>query len=153
MATKFNNQISVPMYPKRRYIGRKDKFYVFFDEIIVGNLIIAEKVDLDDLTLFSINKNYQKLNKTINEYRQNRLIDCYFGIKLFEDDEEYSFFYQSKTSTLITLNLIDSIMESLSLNDIQGIFDFLLLTNADFIKLKENWYKIYEEKNEQNDNN
>lgn len=96
MATNLNNQISVSMYPNRKYIGRKDKYYVFLDFNIDGNLIIAEKKDLDDLTLFSVNKNYQRLSRRVSEYRQNVLIQNYFGIKLFGEDDEYSFFEKTE---------------------------------------------------------
>lgn len=153
MATNLNNQISVPVYTDRKYIGRKDKYYVFLDFNIDGNLIIAEKKDLDDLTLFSINKNYQRLSKRVSAYRQNVLIQNYFGIKLFGEDDEYSFFEKTESSLLLTLNLIDSILESTSLNEIEKIFDFLQLTDYEYIKIKENWYKIYEERNGNNDNN
>ena len=152
MATNLNNQISVPVYTERKYIGRKDKYYVFLDFNIDGNLIIAEKKDLDDLTLFSANKNYQRLSKRVNEYRQNVLIQNYFGIKLFSEDDEYSFFEKTESSLLLTLNLIDSMMESTSLNDLEKIFDFLQLTDYEYIKIKENWYKIYEQRNGNNDN-
>lgn len=153
MATNLNNQISVPVYTERKYIGRKDKYYVFLDFNIDGNLIIAEKKDLDDLTLFSVNKNYQRLSKRVSEYRQNVLIQNYFGIKLFGEDDEYSFFEKTESSLLLTLNLIDSMLESTSLNDIEKIFDFLQLTDYEYIKIKENWYKIYEQRNGNNDNN
>lgn len=153
MATNLNNQISVPVYTERKYIGRKDKYYVFLDFNIDGNLIIAEKKDLDDLTLFSVNKNYQRLSKRVNDYRQNILIQNYFGIKLFDEDDEYSFFEKTESSLLVTLNLIDSMLESTSLNDLEKIFDFLQLTNYEYIKIKENWYKIYEQRNGNNDNN
>ena len=153
MATNLNNQISVPVYTERKYIGRKDKYYVFLDFNIDGNLIIAEKKDLDDLTLFSANKNYQRLSKRVNEYRQNVLIQNYFGIKLFSEDDEYSFFEKTESSLLLTLNLIDSMLESTSLNDLEKIFDFLQLTDYEYIKIKENWYKIYEQRNGNNDNN
>lgn len=150
MATNLNNQISVPVYTERKYIGRKDKYYVFLDFNIDGNLLIAEKVDLDDLTLFSINKNYQRLSKRVSEYRQNVLIQNYFGIKLFGEDDEYSFFEKTESSLLLTLNLIDSMLESTSLNDLEKIFDFLQLTDYEYIKIKENWYKIYEQRNGNN---
>lgn len=153
MTTNLNNQISVPVYTERKYIGRKDKYYVFLDFNIDGNLIIAEKKDLDDLTLFSVNKNYQRLSKRVNDYRQNILIQNYFGIKLFDEDDEYSFFEKTESSLLVTLNLIDSMLESTSLNDLEKIFDFLQLTNYEYIKIKENWYKIYEQRNGNNDNN
>jgi len=153
MATNLNNQISVPVYTERKYIGRKDKYYVFLDFNIDGNLIIAEKKDLDDLTLFSVNKNYQRLSKRVSEYRQNVLIQNYFGIKLFGEDDEYSFFEKTESSLLLTLNLIDSMLESTSLNDLEKIFDFLQLTDYEYIKIKENWYKIYEQRNRNNDNN
>ena len=143
MATNLNNQISVPVYTERKYIDRKDKYYVFLDFNIDGNLLIAEKVDLDDLTLFSVNKNYQRLFKRISEYRQNVLIQNYFGIKLFGEDDEYSFFEKTESSLLLTLNLIDSMLESTSLNDLEKIFDFLQLTDYEYIKIKENWYKFY----------
>lgn len=152
MATNLNNQISVPVYTERKYIGRKDKYYVFLDFNIDGNLIIAEKKDLDDLTLFSVNKNYQRLSKRVSEYRQNVLIQNYFGIKLFGEDDEYSFFEKTESSLLLTLNLIDSMLESTSLNDLEKIFDFLQLTDYEYIKIKENWYKIYEQRNGNNDN-
>ena len=150
MATNLNNQISVPVYTERKYIGRKDKYYVFLDFNIDGNLIIAEKKDLDDLTLFSVNKNYQRLSKRVSEYRQNVLIQNYFGIKLFDEDDEYSFFEKTESSLLVTLNLIDSMLESTSLNDIEKIFDFLQLTDYEYIKIKDNWYKLYENKNGNN---
>lgn len=153
MATNLNNQISVPVYTERKYIGRKDKYYVFLDFNIDGNLIIAEKKDLDNLTLFSVNKNYQRLSKRVSEYRQNVLIQNYFGIKLFGEDDEYSFFEKTESSLLLTLNLIDSMLESTSLNDLEKIFDFLQLTDYEYIKIKENWYKIYEQRNRNNDNN
>lgn len=153
MATNLNNQISVPVYTERKYIGRKDKYYVFLDFNIDGNLIIAEKKDLDDLTLFSVNKNYQRLSKRISEYRQNVLIQNYFGIKLFGEDDEYSFFEKTESSLLLTLNLIDSMLESTSLNDLEKIFDFLQLTDYEYIKIKENWYKIYEQRNGNNNDN
>lgn len=153
MATNLNNQISVPVYTERKYIGRKDKYYVFLDFNIDGNLIISEKKDLDDLTLFSVNKNYQRLSKRVSEYRQNVLIQNYFGIKLFGEDDEYSFFEKTESSLLLTLNLIDSMLESTSLNDLEKIFDFLQLTDYEYIKIKENWYKIYEQRNGNNDNN
>nr|DAY09630.1 MAG TPA: hypothetical protein [Caudoviricetes sp.] len=153
MATNLNNQISVPVYTERKYIGRKDKYYVFLDFNIDGNLIIAEKKDLDDLTLFSANKNYQRLSKRVNEYRQNVLIQNYFGIKLFSEDDEYSFFEKTESSLLLTLNLIDSMLESTSLNDLEKIFDFLQLTDYEYIKIKENWYKIYEQRNGNNNDN
>ena len=150
MATNLNNQISVPVYTDRKYIGRKDKYYVFLDFNIEGNLIVAEKKDLDDLTFFSINKNYQRLSKRVSDYRQNILIQNYFGIKLFDEDDEYSFFEKTESSLLVTLNLIDSMLESTSLNDIEKIFDFLQLTDYEYIKIKENWYKLYENKNGNN---
>ena len=150
MATNLNNQISVPVYTDRKYIGRKDKYYVFLDFNIEGNLIVAEKKDLDDLTFFSINKNYQRLSKRVSDYRQNILIQNYFGIKLFDEDDEYSFFEKTESSLLVTLNLIDSMLESTSLNDIEKIFDFLQLTDYEYIKTKENWYKLYENKNGNN---
>lgn len=153
MATNLNNQISVPVYTERKYIGRKDKYYVFLDFNIDGNLIIAEKKDLDDLTLFSANKNYQRLSKRVNEYRQNVLIQNYFGIKLFGEDDEYSFFEKTESSLLLTLNLIYSMLESTSLNEIEKIFDFLQLTDYEYIKIKENWYKIYEQRNGNNNDN
>lgn len=150
MATNPNNQISVPVYTDRKYIGRKDKYYVFLDFNIEGNLIVAEKKDLDDLTFFSINKNYQRLSKRVSDYRQNILIQNYFGIKLFDEDDEYSFFEKTESSLLVTLNLIDSMLESTSLNDIEKIFDFLQLTDYEYIKIKDNWYKLYENKNGNN---
>lgn len=153
MATNLNNQISVPVYTERKYIGRKDKYYVFLDFNIDGNLIIAEKKDLDDLTLFSVNKNYQRLSKRVNDYRQNVLIQNYFGIKLFDEDDEYSFFEKTESSLLVTLNLIDSMLESTSLNDLEKIFDFLQLTDYEYIKIKDNWYKIYEQRNGNNNDN
>lgn len=153
MATNLNNQISVPVYIERKYIGRKDKYYVFLDFNIDGNLIIAEKKDLDDLTLFSVNKNYKRLSRRVSEYRQNVLIQNYFGIKLFGEDDEYSFFEKTESSLLLTLNLIDSMLESTSLNDLEKIFDFLQLTDYEYIKIKDNWYKIYEQRNGNNDNN
>ena len=149
MATNLN----VPVYTERKYIGRKDKYYVFLDFNIDGNLIIAEKKDLDDLTLFSANKNYQRLSKRVNEYRQNVLIQNYFGIKLFGEDDEYSFFEKTESSLLLTLNLIYSMLESTSLNEIEKIFDFLQLTDYEYIKIKENWYKIYEQRNGNNNDN
>ena len=148
-----SNQISVPVYADRKYIGRKDKYYVFLDFNIDGNLIIAEKKDLDDLTLFSVNKNYQRLSKRISEYRQNVLIQNYFGIKLFGEDDEYSFFEKTESSLLLTLNLIDSMLESTSVSDIEKIFDFLQLTDYEYLKIKENWYNLYNIRNGNNDNN
>lgn len=44
-------------------------------------------------------------------------------------------------------------LESTSLNDLEKIFDFLQMTNYEYLKIKENWYKIYEQRNGNNDNN